>query len=161
MPDIRGTEDVTEDARRLEEERLKKLVDMGEFRFMENIIIPIDYVQALLLVKLAKEKQYDVIKEIFATRDNTIARMVKALAEGGGCNLISAWVNGHIIAQLLEHNYMIRKGGAVSIVQGANWLAGTAATAELVGAFSVPATLIFGGGGSSAGALAKILGGGK
>jgi hypothetical protein len=153
MPDIRGTSDF--------EPQPQKTVDPGDFRLMENIIIPIDYVQAFLLVKLAKEKEYGIIKEIFATRDNTIARMVVALAHASAGNLISAWCGQHNIAMLLEHNYMIRKGGAKSLVDGANWLAGAAATSELVGAFTVPTTLVLGGGGSSAGALAKILGGGK
>lgn len=136
-------------------------VDMGKFRLMENIIVPIDYVQALILVKLMKEKEYGTIKEIFTVRDNNIARMVKALAESGAGNLITAWAHSHIIAQLLEHNYYTRKGAAEVLVSGMNWLTGAAATAELVGAFTVPATLVFGGGGGSAGALAKILGGMK
>jgi len=135
--------------------------DPGSFRFMENIIVPIDYVQALILVKLAKEKEYGVIKEIFATRDNNIARMVKALAESGCGNIITAWTHSHIIAQVLEHNYMIRKGGTWAVIEGANWLTGALALAEVIGSFSVPATLVFGatkGAFSEAGALAKILG---
>jgi len=136
--------------------------DLGAFRFMENIILPIDYVQALLLVKLAKEKEYGVIKEIFATRDNNIARMVKALAESGTANIITAWTHSHMIAQILEHNYMIRKGGTWAVMEGANWLTGAATLDALIGSCGNLATLIFGGaGGGSAGALAKILGGGK
>lgn len=134
--------------------------DLGDKRFLENVPIPIDYVQLILLVKMLKSGDFPTVME---HREKVIAQMVSSLAESGAGNIVTAWTHSHLIAQILEHNYFVRKGGAKSIIDGANWITGALTIAEIFGAIAVPAALVFSGGGAAAalpaaGALGGILG---
>jgi hypothetical protein len=114
MPDIRGTSDNGDEPQ-------PKVVDLGDFRFMENIFVPMDYVQALLLVKFIKTPDGQALFERLAEKWlDTQKSMVISLAQAGSANLVSAWANSHLIAMLLEHSYLIRKGGAKGLMDGLN-----------------------------------------
>ena len=147
-----------EEQKSLDAYRRNQPSDVSGLRFMENIPIPIDWAMTIAILKLAKERQWTILQNLVKIREDNIARMVSALAQASSGNLVSAWAGQHNIAMLLEHNYFIRQGGAAGLVSGMNWLTGGLALSEIVGNFSVPATLIFGAAsGMEAGALSKIL----
>jgi len=120
---------------------------LGQYRLLENIFVPVDLAQALILIKLIKTPEGQRLAEKFGEKWlDTQARMVVALAESGTGNIITAWAHSHLIAMMLEHNYMIRKGGAGGLVAGMNWLTGAVTLAEIIGDINVPSTLVFSGG---------------
>ncbi len=139
-------------------------VDLGQFRLLENIpVIPVDWAMALLIIAaLKKPEGREMLQAIAEKWLDSEARMVAALAQAGAGNVIVGWANSHLIAQILEQNYMIRKGGAKSLIDGMNWLTGATTLAELFGSLAVPATLVYSGAmGAEAGTMAKILGANK
>jgi hypothetical protein len=95
---------------------------LGDFRFMENILIPVDLAMAIAVLKMVKDGKWDVLKDLYKTRDDNTRQMIVALAQAGSSNLISAWANSHLIGMMLEHEYRIRKGGATGLIEGLNAL---------------------------------------
>jgi hypothetical protein len=138
--------------------------DLGDYRFLENIVVPVDWAMALAVIKIAKERKWDVLENLFKIREDNIGRMVVALAQSGTGNIITAFSHGHLIAMLLEHNYLTRKGSAKSWHDSMAWLTGATTIAEIFGQVAVPSTLVFSAATGEAfspigaGALAKILG---
>ncbi len=137
-----------------------------DYRLLEDIIVPIDIAIALLILIVSKAPEGQKLLEKFGEKWlESQTKMVVALAESGSGNIIVAWAHSHLIAMMLEHAYMIRKGGAAGIVSGMNWLTGAITAAEIIGNVAVPSVLAFSGGGPAAGpairSLSSLLGASK
>lgn len=121
---------------------------LNEFRLLENIMIPVDWAMALLLVKAMKTERGAQLIEKFGEKWlDSEARIIQALAQSGAGNIITAYSHGHLIAMMLEHSYMIRKGGAGNWIGSMNWLTGATVIAEIFGSIAVPSVLAFSSGG--------------
>lgn len=125
---------------------------LADKRYLENTPIPIDYLQALVLIKILKNPEgIETLQKLYATKMESEAKIITGLAQSGAGNIIVAWAHSHIIAMILEHNYYIRKGGAQGLIDGMNWLTGAITLSEIVGNVAVPSVLAFSGvGGASA-----------
>lgn len=125
--------------------------DLSGFRLLENIPVPVDWIGYLLIAKLIKEKP-ELLAKIVDKWLDAEADMVHALAQAGAGNIITAWAHSHLIAMILEQNYMIRKGGAAGLVSGMNWLTGAEVASSFLsilgahfGDINVPQSLVFSG----------------
>lgn len=135
--------------------------DLGEKRLLENIPVPVDWVAALIIAKSLKTPEGLKFISVLGTKWlDAQAEMVHALAQSGAGNIISAYANAHLIAQILEQNYMIRKGGAAGIMDGLNKLVATEELKTFLSAsINVPGTLVFSGKGSTGRVLKGLIGG--
>lgn len=118
---------------------------LEDYRFFENIPIPsIDWAAALIVLKLMKTPQgLKTLEKLGTEWMRSQADIITALAQSGAGNIITAWSHSYIIAMMLEHQYMIRKRGATSLVGTLNWLTGPMALAEIIGNVSTPATIVY------------------
>lgn len=119
--------------------------DLGEYRLLENVpFIPVDVLQWALIYKILKQpKGYQMLVSLIKEHYKSVVDIVRPLAQAGTGNLVSAWTHAHLIAQILEHNYLIRKGGAKSIVDGASWITAGAWISGLIGGFSAPSSIAY------------------
>ena len=124
------------------ESQLSQVKSLESQRLLEFDAQLTPYTQLLAIVWLAKNRP-DILKTLGNKWLDTQARVMVALAQAGAGNLVNAWANSHLIAMMLEHNYMIRKGGAGGLIARMNWLTGALALAEIIGGISVPSTLVY------------------
>lgn len=110
-------------------------------RLMEDIPLPIDQAQSLLLFwMLSRKDGVPFIQKIAHDYFDTIKHSITALAQAGAGNMITAYGHSLIISNMLEHNYMIHQGATRGLADALNWLV---ASEEGKSWF----TAIFGGGG--------------
>ncbi len=131
-------------------------LDQGDFRFLERTplnsdYLTIDLLQWILILKIY-QKNPDMLERLIEHREEAVTKMVNALAQAGSGSSMSAWANAHIIIQLLEHNYYVRKGGAASVVSGLNALAVVGAIKDIASA----ANIVFQGAGAFTKGLAAM-----
>jgi len=119
-------------------------------RLMENLPIPADQLQALIMLFLMwKDRPLlrDIAKMYFKTLESTMGH----LAQAGAGNLITAWTHPILIANILEHNYMIAAGAAGGMEASTQWIAGAMTASNVLASifgskgFDVPTTLILAG----------------
>src|SRR3990170_8482130 len=137
--------------------------DQGEFRLLENLMFTPDIPIALIFVAViarafktpeGRKQVIDFAEKFLETQ----ARMVVALAQAGSGNMITAWAYSHLIAMMLEQNYMIRKGGAKSLVDGMNWITAANVLSNLLQGFSSTQSIAFDDGGVKGKGLLGTLG---
>jgi hypothetical protein len=117
-------------------------------RLMEDLPISADYWQALAVLFLMwKDRPMleRIIKDYFKVLSETMGHLAQA-ATG---NLITAWTHPILIANILEHNYMIASGAAGGMEQSTQWIAGALTGSSVLSAifggrgFDVPSTIIY------------------
>lgn len=120
--------------------------DMGDWRLLERIPVlnskyfTIDVIQWLLLIQIWK-KDPEMFERLWEHREEALTKMVTSLAQAGAGNGAIAMGATHIIAQLLEHAYYIRKGGAASIQDSMSKI-------TAIDSIAAAASLVFTGAGS-------------
>ncbi len=123
-------------------------------RLLEDLPIPADELQALgILFLMWKDRPMleSIIKQYFKVLESTMGH----LAQGATANLITAWTHPILIANILEHNYMIASGAAGGMEASTQWIAGAMTASNVLSAvfggkgFDVPSTLILAGVGNA------------
>ncbi len=119
-------------------EEEKRLLDVG--------LVSPQWIQWLSIIRIMKMPGGpEILQKVLHDWLQSQTQIMRALAESGSGNIIVAWAHSHIIAMMLEQNYMIRKGGAAGIMDGLNKLTGTITLAEIFGQIAVPSVLAFSG----------------
>lgn len=144
-PDPNEIQLTPEEMQELREVRAQKTI-LAEQRLLEHIPVPIDWVKWVLIARMLRTPDGTQHLMNFATKwIESITHMVNALAQSSAGNIVAAWGHTHLIAQILEQNYMVRSGAAQGIILGLNPLTAAITVAEIFGSIAVPASLAFSG----------------
>jgi hypothetical protein len=121
-------------------------------RLGEAIPIPVDW--AFWLVALLNMRNKDglaFLKEVFKKYMDTITSVCGHLAQAGAGNILTAYGHQIIIANVLEHNYMMQAGGAGGIESVLTPLVTVSEAGSIIDGivgghgFDIPSTLILAG----------------
>lgn len=121
-------------------------------RLMENIPVPIDWAMGLVVLYNMRTKDgREFLKDIFKKYMDSVTSICGHLAQAGAANIVTAYGHQVLIANILEHNYIMQAAGAGGFATGLNIVVGSEVATGILSTFlggktfDVPSTLILAG----------------
>lgn len=137
-------------------------------RLLENLPLPPDYVLGLIILYCIRTKSgRDFLEACFKKYCDVLQTTLGHLAQASTANIVTAYANPVLMANILEHNYMIQAAGAGGFATGLDLVVLGAESESLITGilggkgFDIPSTLILAGvgvpEGSTSGDIAEML----